>query len=174
MKKQPFTTSQDRKLKFAEAGVLFVLVLALTIFLGVRVATRGGDDKITAEPIVLAEAAAPETVTNTAAALPPSHIIEIREKFPWATLYSMYGLTECKRVSYLPPSELATRPTSVGKGMPNEEVYLVGEDGSVIDDAAVFDGSEALAKGAFDFIAKPFKPDDLRQVISRAAAALKG
>ncbi len=33
---------------------------------------------------------------------------------------------------------------------------------------------EALAKGAFDFIAKPFKPDDLRQVIARAAAELKG
>jgi DNA-binding NtrC family response regulator len=33
---------------------------------------------------------------------------------------------------------------------------------------------EALAKGAFDFIAKPFKPDDLRQVIARAARALKG
>ena len=32
---------------------------------------------------------------------------------------------------------------------------------------------EALAKGAFDFIAKPFKPDDLRQVIARAAVALK-
>jgi DNA-binding NtrC family response regulator len=31
---------------------------------------------------------------------------------------------------------------------------------------------EAQAKGAFDFIAKPFKPNDLREVIAKAADAL--
>lgn len=31
---------------------------------------------------------------------------------------------------------------------------------------------EALAKGAYDFIAKPFKPNDLRVVIGKAARAL--
>ena len=31
---------------------------------------------------------------------------------------------------------------------------------------------EALAKGAFDFIAKPFKPNELRMVIEKAAQAL--
>ena len=32
---------------------------------------------------------------------------------------------------------------------------------------------EALSRGAFDFIAKPFKPGDLRVIIDRAARALK-
>ncbi len=32
---------------------------------------------------------------------------------------------------------------------------------------------EALAKGAFDFIAKPFKPADLRAVIEKAAARIR-
>lgn len=68
-------------------------------------------------------------ITNTAAALPVSHIRRLREVFPNARLYSMYGLTECKRVSYLPPEELERRPTSIGRGMPNEEVYIVNDAG---------------------------------------------
>jgi DNA-binding NtrC family response regulator len=38
--------------------------------------------------------------------------------------------------------------------------------------ATVEVAQEALTKGAFDFIAKPFKPDDLRAVINKAALSL--
>ncbi len=68
-------------------------------------------------------------ITNTAAALPETQIAQIRALFPQATLYSMYGLTECKRVTYLPPEQLDIRPGSVGRGMPNEEVWLVDDAG---------------------------------------------
>jgi amino acid adenylation domain-containing protein len=68
-------------------------------------------------------------ITNTAAALPVSHIQRLRELLPRVRLVSMYGLTECKRVSYLPPEELDRRPDSVGIAIPNTEVYVVGEDG---------------------------------------------
>jgi len=68
-------------------------------------------------------------ITNTAAALSEAHIQRLRALFPQATLFSMYGLTECKRVTYLPPEQLDIRPTSVGRGMPNEEVWLVDDQG---------------------------------------------
>ncbi len=68
-------------------------------------------------------------VTNTAAALPPAHIARLRELFPDAALYSMYGLTECKRCTWLPPAELARRPDSVGIAIPGTEAYVVGDDG---------------------------------------------
>jgi long-chain acyl-CoA synthetase len=72
-------------------------------------------------------------ITNTAAALPVAFIKKIRETFPKAKLYSMYGLTECKRVSYLHPEEVDRRPDSIGKGMPNEEVYIVNESGQKVE-----------------------------------------
>lgn len=84
-------------------------------------------------------------ITNTAAALPVSHIHRLREIFPGTKIYSMYGLTECKRVSYLPPDQIAVRPTSVGKGMPNTEVYVVDESGNRVGPGVI---GELVVKGA--------------------------
>ena len=71
-------------------------------------------------------------ITNTAQALPPKHIFSLRELFPHVKIYSMYGLTECKRVAYLDPSQAENRPSSVGKAMPNVEVFIVDEEGRKI------------------------------------------
>jgi amino acid adenylation domain-containing protein len=68
-------------------------------------------------------------ITNTAAALPKAHIQRLRELFPATRLYSMYGLTECKRCTYLPPEELDRRPESVGIAIPGTEAYVVNELG---------------------------------------------
>lgn len=63
-------------------------------------------------------------VTNTAAALPDEQALKLREIFPNALIYKMYGLTECKRVCYLEPELLEAKPGSVGKAIPGTEVYL--------------------------------------------------
>ena len=84
-------------------------------------------------------------ITNTAAALPPSHIEVLRAAFPRATLFSMYGLTECKRVTYLPPDQLDIRPGSVGRGMPNEEVWLEDDDGNRLPNGST---GELIVRGS--------------------------
>ena len=71
-------------------------------------------------------------VTNTAAALPATFHGELARIFPNALVFAMYGLTECKRVSYLEPELLAERPTSVGKAIPGTETIVLREDGSPV------------------------------------------
>ncbi len=68
-------------------------------------------------------------ITNAGAALPEARLHQVRALFPQAQLLSMYGLTECKRVTYLPHEQLALRPNSVGRGMPNQELWLIDEAG---------------------------------------------
>ncbi len=68
-------------------------------------------------------------VTNTAAALADDSATRLREIFPQALIYKMYGLTECKRVSYLEPELVDSKPGSVGKAIPGTEVYLLDAQG---------------------------------------------
>lgn len=68
-------------------------------------------------------------VTSTAAALLPKHVEAIHRWFPNAEVFSMYGLTECKRVSWLPPKDLPRKPSSVGLPIPGTEFWVVDPDG---------------------------------------------
>ena len=71
-------------------------------------------------------------ITNTGAAMPRAHIERLQQMLPTTKIFSMYGLTECKRCTYLPPDELATRPTSVGKAIPGTEAYVLDGDGKPV------------------------------------------
>ena len=70
-------------------------------------------------------------LTSTGDVLPVPVIAKLRAALPTVKIFSMYGLTECKRVSYLPPSEIDARPSSVGIAIPNTEVFVLREDGEV-------------------------------------------
>ncbi len=67
-------------------------------------------------------------VTNTAAALPPEYLPYLKKIFPNALIYKMYGLTECKRVSYLEPEDAEIYPNSVGKAIPGTEVFVLDDE----------------------------------------------
>jgi amino acid adenylation domain-containing protein len=84
-------------------------------------------------------------LSNAAAALPPAHILRLQDLFPKAAIFSMYGLTECTRVCYLDPARLHDKIASVGKAMPNEEVYIVDEDGRRVAPGVV---GELVIRGA--------------------------
>ncbi|HEY1293355.1 MAG TPA: class I adenylate-forming enzyme family protein [Chloroflexota bacterium] len=66
-------------------------------------------------------------ITNTGAALLQRHIDSLKRLFPKAAIFSMYGLTECKRCTYLPPHLIDVKPGSVGIAIPNTEIMVVDE-----------------------------------------------
>ncbi|MFJ4389496.1 class I adenylate-forming enzyme family protein [Pseudomonas soli] len=69
------------------------------------------------------------TITNTAAALHPSDIDLLLTLFPQAEIFSMYGLTECHRCTWLPPALLSRHKDSVGHAIPNTELWVVDDEG---------------------------------------------
>lgn len=71
-------------------------------------------------------------ITNTGESLPSSYIKSIKELLPSCKIYPMYGLTECKRVSILTPSELENKPGSVGKSISQVHCYIVDEYENVL------------------------------------------
>jgi acyl-CoA ligase (AMP-forming) (exosortase A-associated) len=74
-------------------------------------------------------------LTNSGGKLPPSVIRRMRELFPAAEIYSMYGLTEAFRSTYLEPALLDTHPDSMGAAIPFAEILVVDRDGRPIDGA---------------------------------------
>jgi acyl-CoA ligase (AMP-forming) (exosortase A-associated) len=67
--------------------------------------------------------------TNSGGAVPTETVRKIRSLLPHVDFFLMYGLTEAFRSTYLPPSEIDKRPGSMGKAIPETEIFVVSEKG---------------------------------------------
>jgi acyl-CoA ligase (AMP-forming) (exosortase A-associated) len=109
----------------------------------VRLCTRHGVTGLTCVPplwIQLASERWPPAATaslryfaNTGGRLPKPALKRLREIFPKALPYLMYGLTEAFRSTYLDPAEVDQRPDSIGKAIPNAEILVLRPDGTECD-----------------------------------------
>ena len=80
-------------------------------------------------------------ITNSGGAMPQSTLSLLQDKLPNTDIYLMYGLTEAFRSTYLPPDQVKIRPTSIGKAIPNAEIFVIntnneeckpGEEGELV------------------------------------------
>jgi amino acid adenylation domain-containing protein len=68
-------------------------------------------------------------VCSTGGRLSADMIADLKGAFPTARIFSMFGLTEAFRSTFLAPDKLDTHPTSVGKAIPDCEVMVLDENG---------------------------------------------
>lgn len=84
-------------------------------------------------------------ITNTGAHLSRGAIAAVHDLLPECLVFVMFGLTECKRVSILPPEDYARKPGSVGLPLPDTECLIVGPDGERLPPGAA---GELVVRGA--------------------------
>lgn len=68
-------------------------------------------------------------ITNSGGAVPTPTVKRLRELLPNTDIYLMYGLTEAFRSTFLPPDQVDQRPTSIGRAIPETEIFVVTKDG---------------------------------------------
>jgi acyl-CoA synthetase (AMP-forming)/AMP-acid ligase II len=84
-------------------------------------------------------------VCSTGGRLSAEMIADLRRAFPGAKIYSMFGLTEAFRGTYLPPDKLEAFPTSVGRAIPDCEILVLDDKGEQCPPHAV---GELVQRGA--------------------------
>jgi amino acid adenylation domain-containing protein len=68
------------------------------------------------------------TVCSSGGAVSPTMIDDLTSVFPRANIFLMYGLTEAFRSTFLDPKQLALRPGSIGKAIPEVEILVLDEN----------------------------------------------
>ncbi|ALS36074.1 acyl-coenzyme A synthetase/AMP-(fatty) acid ligase [Enterococcus rotai] len=70
-------------------------------------------------------------ITNTGEELDPKAYDKLKEILPNCSIYFMYGVTECKRVAILNPSDFKFKRGSVGKSLPNVNTWIKDSQGKL-------------------------------------------
>jgi acyl-CoA synthetase (AMP-forming)/AMP-acid ligase II len=69
-------------------------------------------------------------ITNSGGVFPVDLIRRYRSVLPDTRIYLMYGLSEAFRSTYLLPDEIDLRPSSMGKAIPDTDIFVVKENGT--------------------------------------------
>lgn len=76
-------------------------------------------------------------ITNSGGALTRATLQRLQAQLPSTEIFSMYGLTEAFRSTYLDPAHLQRNPGSIGRPLADQEVFVVRADGSRCDPGEV-------------------------------------
>ncbi len=66
-------------------------------------------------------------ITNSGGAIPENYVRELRKRLPKTSIFLMYGLTEAFRSTYLDPRLVDSKPASIGKAIPGNEILVLNE-----------------------------------------------
>jgi len=84
-------------------------------------------------------------ITSSGGNITPLMVKNITTHFPDTKFYSMHGLTEAFRSAYLDPAQIHIRPNSIGKAIPDVEIYIINENGEACKPREV---GELIHRGA--------------------------
>lgn len=68
-------------------------------------------------------------ITSSGGNITEKMVKKVDDYFIPAKFYSMHGLTEALRSTYLDPSQIHIRPTSIGKAIPDVQIYIINDIG---------------------------------------------
>lgn len=87
-----------------------------------------------------------KTITSSGGKVTAKMITDCKNTFENAAFYSMHGLTEAFRSTYLDPSQVQIRADSIGKAIPDVELYVINAEGK---ECGVREVGELIHRGGY-------------------------
>ena len=98
-------------------------------------------------------------ITSSGGKLTQKMLDNIDTYFPKAQFFSMHGLSEAFRSAYLDPKQIKIRPTSIGKAIPDVELFIINEAGEACAPREV---GELIHRGACIYKGYWNSPEDTK------------